>query len=183
VPEETIQPHILEPLSPPLAGEPTFLPTSLRDKYVMEEGDMRSRNYVAGKQGWRLFPTRVELNDVREAVYVQSITDNGITRDQITYRGWGYKDLSALTSGTITITIPNGGFDDAAYDASAIYLGEKATAPTSRNDVTSHKIHTVTNLDATVAYSPTQFAISFYSNGGGNFGFVVFSWMAIGTKT
>lgn len=131
---------------------------------------------------------RSELDNIQRvvnrtaAVYVQSITTNALTDNQIIYRGWGYKDLSATTSGTIDITLPNGGFDNTNYQVSAIYLGEKATAPSSRSDVTSHKVHTVTNIVGSSTTS-TVFRISFYSNGGGNFGFVLFDWTAIGTKT
>ena len=131
--------------------------------------------------GIEMSKTATATTQGKTAQYVQLITTDALTNNQVMYRGWGYKDLSATSSGNIDITLPNGGFDNTNYTVNAVYLGEKATAPSSRSDVTSHKVHTVTNIVGSSTTS-TVFRISFYSNGGGNFGFVLFDWMAVGTK-
>jgi len=119
----------------------------------------------------------------RSAVYVQSITSNALTSNQVIYRGWGYTGNFGAPTGTITITLPNSGFDDAAYEVFVTYLGEKATNPTSRIDVTSHRVGSTAAEDPTLPRSATQFRATFTTGaGGGNFTIVAFSWMAIGTK-
>lgn len=117
-------------------------------------------------------------------MYVQSVTTNTLTSNQVIYHGWGYIGASGIGVVTQTVTLPNSGFDDANYSVSVIYTGEKATAPSGPGDVTSHNVNVSANIKGTTAYSATQFNINLtINNGGGNFNNnTVYTWIAIGTK-
>lgn len=118
----------------------------------------------------------------KHAMYVQSITTDALTSNQVIYRGWGHTGNLAAGSGTITITLPNSGFDSTDYDVAVMYLGEKTTgAPTSRADVNQFNSGAIVHEDATLPRSATQFRISFLRSAG-LFPWVIFSWIAIGTK-
>lgn len=127
--------------------------------------------------------TKVTQKEINQGIYVQSITTNALTPSQVTVRGWGYTSNSGTGSNSITITIPQSGFDDATYDVFVTYLGEKSgAAPTSRADRDAFKSSAVASVDATT-YTATQFKLNFNAgSGGGNLTQVIFSWMAIGTK-
>lgn len=119
----------------------------------------------------------------KSAMYVQSITTDAITSNQVIYRGWGHTGNSTATTDEITVTLPNSGFDNTNYQVFVTYLGEKTTgAPTSRADINAWKLHAVASVKGSLPNSTTQFRIGFYSNGGGNFNYILFDWMAIGTK-
>lgn len=119
----------------------------------------------------------------KSAVYVQNITTNTLTNNQAIYRGWGYTGNIGAPATTITITLPNSGFDDANYDVIATYLGEKAGVPATRHDVDNFANGSTAVIDASLPTSATQFRIGLTRGaGGGNFTQVLFSWMAIGTR-
>lgn len=61
----------------------------LREKYIMEEGDFRSRNYVPGRQGWRLHPTGFEDNGVADVAFTPV---------------WGFTGTGTIGNGTIAGT-------------------------------------------------------------------------------
>lgn len=114
--------------------------------------------------------------------WTQSVTTNTLLSSQEIYRGWGYTGNFGAPTGDVTVTLPNSGFDDAAYDIFPVYLGEKATTPASRNDATSFKAGATVIIGVAAGTSATAFSLRFSSNGGGNFAIVLFSWIAIGTK-
>lgn len=120
----------------------------------------------------------------KSAMYVQSNTTNALTNNQVTYRGWGYIVGNSTANIIETVTIPNGGFDDANYSVSVEYTGDKATTPTGPGDVTSFNPNVSSSIKGSTAYSSTQFAVSLIiNNGGGNFtANHVYTWIAIGTK-
>lgn len=116
------------------------------------------------------------------AMYVQSITTDALTNNQVIYRGWGYTTNIGAATGTITITLPNGGFDNVNYFVSAMVIGRKSgAAPTSPADVDSFNNNDMVMEDATLPRSTTQFKLYFLARAG-NLAVEVFDWMAIGTK-
>ena len=117
----------------------------------------------------------------KSAMYVDSNGTPALTNNQVIYRGWGVTGNIGATSGTDVVTLPNGGFSDANYDVAITYLGEKATAPTSRTDVNIFANGTASSHGA--AQTSTQFTASFFRTAGGNLAFVAYSWIAVGTKT
>ena len=116
----------------------------------------------------------------RMALYTQYDTTNALTANQVIYRGWGITGDFSATSGSEVVTLPNGGFDDANYSVSINYVGEKATLPASITDVNIFANGVAAGEGA--ARSSTQFTASFFRSPGGNFRYVVYTWIAIGTK-
>lgn len=127
--------------------------------------------------------SKIPSNQLNRKLYVQSITTNALTANQLIYRGWGFTTALGAPTGIITITLPNGGFDDTAYDVFVTYLGEKASNPSSRIDIDNYVAGATAAEDPSLPRSATQFRAKFTRGAtGGNFTIVLFSWMAIGTK-
>ena len=121
----------------------------------------------------------------RDAMYVQSDTTNVLTNNQVIYRGWGYINGNATNEVSKTVTLPNGGYDDANYSVAITYMGDKNTGvPTSQTDVTGRFVQAETKLDNSAVFSATQFKADIYTSAG-NFAagtYEIFSWITVGTK-
>lgn len=116
----------------------------------------------------------------KSAMYVDSNGTGALTSNQVIYRGFMITGSIGATSFSQTVTLPNGGFDNANYDVFLNYIGEKATAPTSRTDV--NVFANGVAMGNAGAQSTTQFTASGFRTPGGNFQYVVYSYVAIGTK-
>jgi hypothetical protein len=126
------------------------------------------------------------IQTVQRSMYVQSITTNSLANNQEIYHGWGFIAGDGDASTTIVITLPNGGYDSAAYDVFVHILGTKNNSdPTSRADVDASAPHNLTSFNATSAQTATQFQIVFADVDATTIAAtrrILFSWMTIGTK-
>lgn len=116
----------------------------------------------------------------KHAMYVDSNGTGALTNNQVVYRGFMITGSIGATSFTHTVTLPNGGFDNTSYNVSLTYVGEKATAPASWTDVNIFASGVAMGLAG--AKSTTQFVASGFRTPGGNFAYVVYEYIAIGTK-
>jgi hypothetical protein len=91
---------------PPSTGEslqkqnPAMVPI-IRDKIILESGDIRSRNYIAGSQGWRLTPTAFEYGGWAQTEGTWSYASADSPAFTITTPG----DLSSMISAGMRVKI------------------------------------------------------------------------------
>lgn len=132
---------------PPIVADPNIflkLATgSLKQKFTFEVGDIRSRNYIPGVQGWRLTSEGLEINTFifpNGRVLLSSIED--ISDARILGRAAGSAGpIQQLTAGT-GITISGGSVassitqytDEMAQDSVGGILTDTETIDLSYND-------------------------------------------------
>ena len=118
-------------------------------------------------------------------MWVQEISTNTFDPGQLTYRGWTYQVGAGTPSISLTLTLPNGGFDSASYDLSVYIIGTKDGAnPTSRGDVDAAYPHNLT-VFSTAAVTSTTFQVRIADVDATNIAVtrrVLISWIAIGPK-